>query len=76
MARYSGVRRTERQQLNAPLKYTISGITFSWTASGAISRALRELQKGLDKVDKRTNAAKNLQAAMKRLEMLQKTISR
>lgn len=76
MARHSGVRRTERQKLNAPLKYSISGISFSWTAAGAISKALRELRKGLDKMDKRTNAAKNLQAAVKRLERLQKTLSR
>jgi hypothetical protein len=33
MARHSGVRRTERQKLNAPLKYSISGIGFCWTAS-------------------------------------------
>jgi hypothetical protein len=76
MARHSGVRRTERQKLNAPLKYTISGIGFSWTASGAIGRALRELHKDLDTMDKRTNAAKNLQAAMKRLERLQRAIRR
>jgi hypothetical protein len=76
MARHSGVRRTERQKLNAPLKYTISGIGVSWTASGAIGRALRELHKDLDTMDKRTNAAKNLQAAMKRLERLQRAIRR
>lgn len=76
MARHSGVRHMERQKLNAPVKFTISGISFSWTASGAIGRALRELHKGLDTMDKRTNPAKNLQAAMKRLEMLQKTIRR
>ena len=76
MTKYSGARLRERKKLNAPQAYTVSGISFGWTASGAIGRALVQLRKDLAAMDKRTNATKNLQAAMKRLERLQKAISR
>jgi hypothetical protein len=76
MSRHSGVRRTERQTLNASVKYTVSSVPFAWTASRAIGRALQQLRRDLGTMDKRTNPAKNLQAAIKRLEKLQLAISR
>jgi hypothetical protein len=75
MPRYSGVRRAERHKLNAPVKYAVSGIEFSWTARAALGRAVQQLNKDVAMLDRRTNAAKNLRAAIKRLEKLRAAIS-
>lgn len=76
MSRHSGARRTERQKLNAPATYAVSGIVFSFTARAALGRAVQQLSKDVTALDRRTNAAKNLRAAIKRLEKLQREISR
>jgi len=76
MSGHSGVRRAERQKLNRPAKYTVSGIEFSWTARAALGRAVQQLSKDVAALDQRTNAAKNLRAAVKRLEKLRAAISR
>lgn len=76
MAGYSGIRRQERRKLNRSRQYSGGALSFSWTASGALGRVLRQIRKDLESLDKRTNPNQNLRAAVKRVELLQKEISR
>lgn len=76
MSGYSGVRRKERQKLNRHKTYRGGALEFSWKANDALERVIRHVRGDLKKLDKRTNPNQNLVAAVKRLELLKREISR
>lgn len=76
MPRNSGIRRQERRKLNKSHEYSGGALRFSCTATAALGSVLRQVQKDLEKLDKRTNPAQNLRASVKRLERLKRELSR
>ena len=81
MARYSGIRRQERSNLNRVIQCfgddgSVAPISFHYQGHRALACAFRHLRTESNRIDKRTRDGKRLVAAIQRLNILQQEIER